>query len=1300
MVANIFSKDHANGAEAAAATAATAAEPSQAQLEAAHVQDQREELALSAQLQQNAAKGARVMEFAEDATPEQKAAEAAKAINKVRPAKGLGRHDDDAGHAMASDIGGKKVKVTTNLDDDVERLNRQEHDAPGAMPVGQATSTLPDWYQVGWTGVSRHLRGLEPNKVVSEDEEARLDLISTFLSDAYYGYFWWNAAVIVVAVLSSYFVARFGGGIGWLVIIGAFCSTYYNTSMRRTRTRARDDITRELAKKKMISEHESAEWINHFLSRFWLIYEPVLSATIIGTVDGILVQQCPSFLDSIRMTTFTLGTKAPRIDHVRTFPNTDEDVVMMDWKFSFTPSDTADLTVRQAAQKINPKIVLNVRVGRGLVGAGMPILLEDINFVGNIRVKMKLMSSFPHVQLVDVSFMEPPKIDYVLKPIGGNTLGFDIGNIPGLSDFIQGQIHANLGPMMYHPNVFTVNLEELMSGTPLDTACGVLQVNVWSARNLKGVKLGGGTPDPYVALSIDNKDTLAKTSVRKSTTSPQFKETRFVLLNNLNGMLTFSLLDHNDHRPDSNLGQAAFELKSLEDDPEQENLSTPVMLDGKERGEVQYSLSYYPVLKAEVGEDGQPKPLPETQSGVVRFTLHQAKELDKRSGFSGELCPKARIRLNGQKVKDSIVMKRTTNPIFEMPTEFLVTERSKAVVTVEILDDRDLRSDPVVAHVSIRLEDLLAAKQRQQDWFPLKDSKQGRVRMSAEWKPVLMSGSMNGGGGYTPAIGVVKVWLKRATDLKNVEAMTGGKSDPYVQLKLRGQAVSGSTIVNNNLNPEWNEILYCPVHSLRERITVEVMDYQNSGKDRSLGTVEVNVADLAVENEAAAAAADARSRYAGTGRKARKDRVHLGRNLYKGEIEFDCEFLPGVNLKGVSFSGAGNEAAAKSGNAIIEEEDEAASSSSSSSSDEEEAARIKEVAKPTTGVNGTANGVDRQASVKRGHTKDKPSVASVATAGTAETAQTAASASVESVVEGGISMTKDELLAQQSGIIVFNVLRGSLPSHKKHARLEVLFDDGYWPSYVTEQARTAHCTWDEVGESTVRELDWSRFLLKLRTGDDDDDVFAEFAAPTKDVLEKTLDQEYEFRLTSAGGSGSQVASVTLTCRYIPIDLHLEPVESVNNQGFLRVDVVRARNLRAADRGNRSDPYVVFHLNGERMAKSKVVKKTLNPDYNENLGEFQVPSRVAADAIVEALDWDQVGTPDKLGQAQVDLSVLEPFEPFEHTYPLVGKGSTEKSEVTLRFVFRPEFVTNRERKGTSLSRTFTSGVAGVGRVGVG
>ena len=71
--------------------------------------------------------------------------------------------------------------------------------------------------------------------------------------------------------------------------------------------------------------------------------------------------------------------------------------------------------------------------------------------------------------------------------------------------------------MMYEPNVFTLNLEQLLSSTPLDTAIGLLQIRVVAARGVKGVKLGGGTPDPYVTLSINNREVLERTHPKKST---------------------------------------------------------------------------------------------------------------------------------------------------------------------------------------------------------------------------------------------------------------------------------------------------------------------------------------------------------------------------------------------------------------------------------------------------------------------------------------------------------------------------------------------------------------------------------------------------------------------------------------------------------------------------------------------------------------------------------------------------------------------------------------------------------------
>lgn len=105
-------------------------------------------------------------------------------------------------------------------------------------------------------------------------------------------------------------------------------ATYYRTSIKRTRRNARDDIQRQVSLNRMETDIETVNWMNHFLDRFWLIFEPALSAQIIGQVDAILSENTPSFLDSIRMSSFTLGTKAPRVDGVKVLTGSAPDTIV------------------------------------------------------------------------------------------------------------------------------------------------------------------------------------------------------------------------------------------------------------------------------------------------------------------------------------------------------------------------------------------------------------------------------------------------------------------------------------------------------------------------------------------------------------------------------------------------------------------------------------------------------------------------------------------------------------------------------------------------------------------------------------------------------------------------------------------------------------------------------------------------------------------------------------------------------------------------------------------------------------
>lgn len=151
--------------------------------------------------------------------------------------------------------------------------------------------------------------------------------------------------------------------------------------------------------------------------------------------------------------------------------------------------------------------------------------------------------------------------------------------------------------------------------------------------------------------------------------------------------------------------------------------------------------------------------------------IHQAKELDASISLSGALNPYCKVRVNasGAPSFKTPLQKHTNNPVWEAPYEFLCTDKNAAKITVKIIDDRDFLKDPVVGYMSINLVDLLPLRnQAGRDWFTLSGCNSGKLRLSAEWKPLSMAGSLHGSGQYVPPIGVVRLLINKAVDVKYV----------------------------------------------------------------------------------------------------------------------------------------------------------------------------------------------------------------------------------------------------------------------------------------------------------------------------------------------------------------------------------------------------------------------------------------------------------------------------------------------------------------------------------------------------
>ena len=81
-------------------------------------------------------------------------------------------------------------------------------------------------------------------------------------------------------------------------------------------------------------------------------------------------------------------------------------------------------------------------------------------------------------------------------------------------------------------------------------------------------------------------------------------------------------MDYNEFRKDTEIGATTFELAKLNEDATQDDLSSPILKDGKQKGELRFDVSYFPVLKPQANESGVEE-LPESS----KFCLHRFADL-------------------------------------------------------------------------------------------------------------------------------------------------------------------------------------------------------------------------------------------------------------------------------------------------------------------------------------------------------------------------------------------------------------------------------------------------------------------------------------------------------------------------------------------------------------------------------------------------------------------------------------------------------------------------------------------------
>jgi len=108
-------------------------------------------------------------------------------------------------------------------------------------------------------------------------------------------------------------------------------------------------------------------------------------------------------------------------------------------------------------------------------------------------------------------------------------------------------------------------------------------------------------------------------------------------------------------------------------------------------------------------------------------------------------------------------------------------------------------------------------------------------------------------------------------------------------------------------------------------------------------------------------------------------------------------------------------------------------------------------------------------------------------------------------------------------------------------------------------------------------------------------------------------------------------------------------------GTLTILMKKGVSLLAADLNGKSDPYVIMRCGGQEK-KTKVIHKTLNPEWNESF-EFvgTLPQFLGTGLLLKCFDKDRFTRDDPLGNVEVPLSELQlaPHHEYEEKLPKKG-----------------------------------------------
>lgn len=1177
-------------------------------------------------------------------------------------------------------------------DASITKKDKNDTQAEDARPV--VDSSYVGWKQVGGYENADALN-LQDLLDDSHDDTYLSALIPSSIQSKILGD-WYQNSVLYLGVMSGLlsFVAGYfkmkAGVLFWIFIITGL---FYRASIKKYRIFLKELVQKELAVAKIENDYESMEWLNFLLDSFWVKLEPQVSQMIVQQVNTLLAEheKIPKFIKKIWIDEFTLGIKPPRVEVVKTFQNTDNDVVVMDWCLTFTPHDTVDMTAKKLRNYINQKAIvkLNLLSAKNET-ANIPVSVSEVAFKVMCRLRFKMMTAFPHMETVNVQILEIPEIDLVAKLFGDSILQWDLPwTIPGLLPFVNSMIQKYVGPMLLPPFSLQLNIAQLISGNTLGV--GILEVTLKNCKDLKrsSVSVNAASIDPYLNIYLGSASStiLGSTRTVKDSLNPVWDETIFIRLDNFTDPLVIDIMDKREGNiDDKQIGRVYQSINKIRENKNvMKNLKTNFIRNAKPVGALNFDLVFRPIMETKILPDGSIEDptgnasAQDFNTGLASFFIEKGEFVVKDDQDDDEVKKTLHYYVEVYKMGKSFhktgEFKKELKPEFNSEYKFIVDDKRKTRFKFVVKSVAKPDDEPI-AYCIQTLSDLVDRTEIDKTWIPLNFASNSlketlpfsdiKLQISSQWKPVDMGVGANSIA-YTPPIGVIRTFLNKATGLPNLEKI--GTIDPYAKILVNG-VQRERTHSKEGTNPIWNESLYCAVTSPNQKVSVECYDVETASKDRILGSFMLKFDDLITKDEedkyVEKIDEDPRTKkllkptktsqsLLGTSKarkKALTTRPAYGNKRFAGEVTYYESFYPALPIL------------------TLEEiqEVEVLNKRKTKFQEKCDALDLKKLKKPQ---------LDE---IKQEKVELKE---------------------LEDLYSYKLKLDLDELLSYNTGVFVISVLSGEMATPGCY--IQTFFDACGYSRYTSAKQSTRSVKSGFTLDAFIKELEWSVTTLRVtkkKNANKAESCVSELVIPTIELLKNCY---YKPGIVSLTGSGT--SKLMIQVQWFPIIASKLPqADLITNYGDLKITVKNAKNLPSADLNGKSDPYCKFYINDEHsFFKTKTIKKNLNPEWNETT-KVQINNRVNDYLKIKVYDWDASSAADLLGIAMFPLAKIDPNDVAtnEFSIPLFGEdGTTPAGTLNLSFEFEAKYTLSVKKEEVKVGDIASKGLSkGISTVGTG